>query len=177
MKFLTFLSALVLTHLLYSQQNYPDSITELRKKKNETILVSGNVLNHEEKEKIISLSYFQPDSSWIKQVTFKKDKGKPFEMHTSTNRLPTYRRVGYLTFEHEGKTHRLTLYKNLELTDPEYKDYYFLPFKDLTAPNETYGAGRYIDFYISSPKKKKFVIDFNNAYNPYCAYSYRFNVQ
>lgn len=140
-------------------------------------MVSGNVLNHEEKEKIISLSYFQPDSSWIKQVTFKKDKGKPFEMHTSTNRLPTYRRVGYLTFEHEGKTHRLTLYKNLELTDPEYKDYYFLPFKDLTAPNETYGAGRYIDLYISSPKKKKFVIDFNNAYNPYCAYSYRFNVQ
>jgi len=108
-------------------------------------------------------------------VTFKKDKGKPFEMPTSTDRLPKYRRVGYVYFEHKGETHQLTLYKNLNLVTAEFKNYYFLPFKDLTSPNESYGAGRYIDIDINLKKNKEFLVDFNAAYNPYCAYSYRYS--
>ena len=52
----------------------------------------------------------------------------------------------------------------------EYKDHLFLPFRDLTNDVETYIGGRYIDLTI--PKGNKITIDFNKAYNPYCAYNY-----
>jgi hypothetical protein len=52
--------------------------------------------------------------------------------------------------------------------DPEGGDF-FLPFVDATAPEETYGAGRYLD--VEAPRDGKFLIDFNYAYNPYCAYN------
>ena len=52
----------------------------------------------------------------------------------------------------------------------EYKDYLFLPFTDLTNGTVTYGGGRYIGLRI--PKSgNKIIIDFNQAYNPFCAYS------
>ena len=49
----------------------------------------------------------------------------------------------------------------------------FLPFSDLTSGNETYGGGRYIDLEI--PKGKTITIDFNQAYNPYCAYNPKYS--
>jgi uncharacterized protein (DUF1684 family) len=53
---------------------------------------------------------------------------------------------------------------------PEYKDHLFLPFTDLTSGEETYTAGRYIDLSFEDIIDNKVVIDFNKAYNPYCAY-------
>ena len=50
----------------------------------------------------------------------------------------------------------------------EYKDYLFLPFTDLTNGDTTYGGGRYIDMRI--PEKNTIILDFNQSYNPYCAY-------
>lgn len=175
MKIIVSLILFFLVFTVNSQQSYADSINSIRKEKQEELLGSKKVLKPEEKEKIVSLTYFQPDSTWIKTVTFKKDKGRPFEMPTSTDRLPKYQRVGYIYFEHNGSQEQLTLYKNLDLTTAEYKNYYFLPFKDLTAPNETYGAGRYIEIDIDLKKQKEFLVDFNNAFNPYCVYSYRFS--
>ena len=53
---------------------------------------------------------------------------------------------------------------------PQYKNHLFFPFTDLTTGSITYGAGRYIDLTI--PKSgNTIVIDFNKAYNPFCAYS------
>jgi len=66
----------------------------------------------------------------------------------------------------------LTLYQNFALlTNPLYKDLLFLPFTDLTNNKETYGGGRYINLDIKSINEAKIIIDFNKAYNPYCAYS------
>jgi uncharacterized protein (DUF1684 family) len=56
----------------------------------------------------------------------------------------------------------------------EYTNYLFLPFTDLTNGKETYAAGRYIGLKI--PKEgNELIIDFNMAYNPYCAYSDRYS--
>ena len=55
----------------------------------------------------------------------------------------------------------------------EYKDYLFIPFRDGTSRMETYGGGRYLDLRI--PKGKTILVDFNLAYNPYCAYSHRYS--
>ena len=55
----------------------------------------------------------------------------------------------------------------------EYKDYLFFPFTDLTNGEESYSGGRYIDLHI--PEGEEIVIDFNKAYNPYCAYASGFS--
>jgi uncharacterized protein (DUF1684 family) len=175
MKSILIIASFILSLSAVSQQSYRDSIQGLRKKSQERLLGSNMVLQQKEIDKIVSLSYYPVDESWVKHVHFEKDKGKPFDMPTSTDRMPCYRRVGYIHFEHEGKQQRLTIYKSLDLKGSEYKNYYFLPFKDLTAPNETYGAGRYVELDLNLKKKNAFTIDFNTAFNPYCVYSYRFS--
>ena len=54
-----------------------------------------------------------------------------------------------------------------------FEDYLFIPFRDGTSRIETYGGGRYLDVRI--PDGKELLIDFNLAYNPYCAYSHRYS--
>ena len=63
----------------------------------------------------------------------------------------------------DGQSATLQIYQ-----DPE-DGYFFLPFVDSTAPEETYGAGRYLE--IEPAAGGQFLIDFNTAYNPYCAYN------
>ena len=93
-------------------------------------------------------------------------------MKTTTNRLPEYRKYGELKFSLEGKMLTLSVYQNLELTKKAgFEDYLFIPFTDLTNGDETYGGGRYIDFRMDQLKEKLVRLDFNRAYNPYCAYS------
>ena len=59
------------------------------------------------------------------------------------------------------------------MTDPEYIDYLFLPFTDNSNGEESYTGGRYLDLQI--PENDKIILDFNQAYNPYCAYSGRYS--
>ena len=68
----------------------------------------------------------------------------------------------------------MNIYQNLELiSKPEYVDYLFVPFTDLTNGKGSYSGGRYIDTRI--PPGKKIVLDFNKAYNPYCAYNGKYS--
>ena len=82
-----------------------------------------------------------------------------------------------LKFEVGGKSCALNLYQNLRLVNmPEYQDYLFLPFKDATNGDSTYGGGRYLDFRQKDISSEGILLlDFNKAYNPYCAYSDGFN--
>ena len=98
------------------------------------------------------------------------DNEKFFDLPTSNKEIQKkYRKFGLLKFQLNGKEHELILYQNAKLmANPMYKDYLFLPFTDLTNSETTYGGGRYIDFRI--PKGETTMLDFNQAYNPYCAY-------
>lgn len=99
---------------------------------------------------------------------------KPFEMQTSTARRPMYVKYGEARFQLEGKEFKLNIYRNIELSKKEeYKDYLFLPFSDLTSGKESYIGGKYIDLKI--PTGNTIVIDFNQSYNPYCAYNHKFS--
>lgn len=120
------------------------------------------------------LDYFEFDTTYQITARFKKRRGKKFEMPTSTDRLPVYRRFGFIYFTIEGEEHRLTVYQNVELTKKEgYENYLFIPFRDATSGKETYGGGRYLDVRI--PEEKELFIDFNQCYNPYCAYSHKWS--
>lgn len=99
---------------------------------------------------------------------------KPFKMATSTARKPMYVKYGEIYFTLKGKECKLDIFRNIELSKKEeYKDYLFLPFTDLTSGNGSYGGGRYID--ITAPEGDTIIIDFNTAYNPYCAYNHAYS--
>ena len=100
----------------------------------------------------------------------KTENAIPFELPTSSGKTKTYREFGKATFVIDGQELSLTLYQNLALTKKKkYRDYLFLPFRDLTNETETYGGGKYLDLKI--PKTDHIVIDFNQSYHPYCAYN------
>ena len=99
---------------------------------------------------------------------------KPFEMKTSTDRLPVYVKYGEAHFTLDQKECILTIFQNVDLVKKEeYKDYLFLPYTDITSGDESYGGGRYID--LKTPEGETIVIDFNKSYNPYCAYNYKYS--
>ncbi|WP_312423094.1 DUF1684 domain-containing protein [Epilithonimonas sp.] len=94
----------------------------------------------------------------------------PFELPTSSGKFKQYQEYGKATFELDGKAFTLTLYQSLDLMKMEkYKDYLFLPFRDLTNEKETYGGGKYMDLKI--PSGNEIVLDFNQSYQPFCAYN------
>ncbi len=111
------------------------------------------------------LNFFEVDESYKVKATFERiENGEEIEMQTNTDRAPLYSRYGVLHFTLEGADHRLTLYQNVE-----QPDYIFLPFKDKTNGDQSYGAGRYLNFKPSDLEAP--YIDFNYAYSPYCAYN------
>lgn len=122
-----------------------------------------------------SLDFFPIDKNFIVEATFTKSKNeKSFEMKTTTDRAPLYVKYGEVSFIIKEKNFKLNVYQNLELMKrPGFKKYLFLPFSDLTSGDESYGGGRYIDLEI--PKGKMITIDFNQAYNPYCAYNVKYS--
>lgn len=97
---------------------------------------------------------------------------KIFKMPTYDGTSKEFVRYAQISFTIRGKVLKLTLYKNIALAiNPAYKDLLFLPFTDQTNNKETYGGGRYIDLNVNDIKNNHIEIDFNKAYNPYCAYS------
>lgn len=157
-----------------AQENYADSLSEVRKAFSEKVLTTDYILNEKERQKIETLAYFPVDDNWRINATLEKDKGKRFKMPTSTDRTPKYRRYGWIIIETADATFRLAAYQNLQLKGKKYKSYLFIPFKDVNAPKTTYGAGRYVEAY-KQKGENDILIDFNTAYNPYCAYSYRYS--
>ena len=126
--------------------------------------------NWEEINNFHGFKYFDPNIDYRIKANFVIDTTVPvFEMKTSTDRRPEYRTYGYLDFVINDTNYRLTAYQNMQYKDhPVHGGSLFIPFKDITNSSLTYGAGRYID--IPMPKSNKVIIDFNSAYNPYCAY-------
>ena len=125
------------------------------------------------KEDVPYIQFFDIDVKYRFEATFKKSIGEqPFDMATSSGKMKQYVKYGELTFIFEEKNTTISVYQSLSLIHhPLYKDYLFIPFKDLTTGESSYGAGRYIDTKFSEIIDNKMIIDFNKCYNPYCAYA------
>lgn len=124
------------------------------------------------------LDFYSPDISWRILAKFERTPDtQPFDMPAYSGRSARYQQYGVLTFEKNGKKHSLRVYQNLRLlTSQKYFDYLFLPFKDLTNDDFTYGGGRYLDLKTGDINADQtMVIDFNKCYNPWCAYSDGYN--
>ena len=121
------------------------------------------------------LQYFDPDKQYRVLAEFVTDTSTPvFQMPTTTDRTPDYRIYGYLHFILRDTLCKLTAYQNMDFKNsPEYDNTLFVPFMDNTNGLYTYGGGRYLDIEI--PESDTTLLDFNKAYNPYCAYASRWS--
>ncbi|OGS74358.1 MAG: hypothetical protein A3F91_04245 [Flavobacteria bacterium RIFCSPLOWO2_12_FULL_35_11] len=124
-----------------------------------------------------ALEFFDIDENYNIEADFELTPGTPiFEMQTTTDRLPLYRKYGIAHFTLNGKKMALSIYQSQELMiTVEYAEHLFLPFNDATNGTLTYGGGRFIDLEIPKEGSKTIRIDFNKAYNPYCAYNHTFS--
>lgn len=132
-------------------------------------------LEEEDLKAFKGLDFYPISSKFVVQAYFiKSENEKVFKMKTTGNRLPEYVKYGELHFTLEGKKLKLNVYQNIELSKKKgFEDHLFLPFSDSSCGKETYIGGRYIDMRI--PKNDTVTIDFNTAYNPYCAYSHNYS--
>ncbi|GAB4493444.1 MAG: DUF1684 domain-containing protein [Anaerolineales bacterium] len=119
-------------------------------------------LTPEQKRHFKGLNYFPENPALRLEVDVQAaPSSETVSIQTTGGQPQTYQRFGRFAFEVDGQPAELTIYKN--------QHGFFLPFADALAGSETYPAGRYLE-----PEKLpngKFLIDFNLAYNPYCAYN------
>ena len=125
------------------------------------------------KEGLKYLSFYKPTKAYQLTCSFERTpKAEFFDMATYSGVTQKYVKYGIISFEWKNKNYQLAIYQSIFLRKMEkYKDHLFLPFKDLTNGEATYGGGRYIDLEIADIKAGKVVIDFNKCYNPWCAFS------
>lgn len=157
-------------------QNYNQDIEADRLKKDSSFMIADqSPLSPEQIEVFKGLEYFPVDQKFMVEARLEyQDSGDIIQMRTSTDRLPNYKVYGYVYFTLEGQEHQLTAYQNVDhQKDNLFKEFLFLPFTDNNSTVLTYGGGRYIDFKI--PDTDIFILDFNKAYNPYCAYNHRWS--
>ncbi len=123
------------------------------------------------------IHFYNIDESYRVTATFKKiTDTKGFEMSTSSGVRKKYFLYGQLSFMLHDSLLHLFVYQSADLMKQEkYKDYLFVPFGDATSGFESYGGGRYLEFYFGDIQNNQVVLDFNKAYNPYCAYTTGFN--
>lgn len=121
-------------------------------------------LTPDQRAKFESLDYFAPNADLYLLLAPEEFSDKQeVQIQTSTGDVQHYQRWGKVKFAVGAENVELTLFFN-----PNH-GHFFLPFKDTTSGPETYGAGRYLD-----PQRLadgRFLIDFNHAYSPYCAYN------
>jgi uncharacterized protein (DUF1684 family) len=119
------------------------------------------------------LNYFPIDANFkvVADLTPAEEK-KVVVLPTSDGRQEHYLPYAYATFELDGAPCKLLILEVME--EGIQRGSLFLAFGDETSANETYGAGRYLDIK-KTPGSSSITLDFNKAYNPYCAYTDKFS--
>lgn len=120
------------------------------------------------KKEFRGLSYFPIDLKYRFQLPLlKHEKGQTIKIITSAGTEREALKYGYFEFEMGGMKCRLQVYKLLDVQN-NYPNHFFVPFIDNTTDKESYLGGRYVDLVENDTGN--YILDFNMAYNPYCAY-------
>jgi uncharacterized protein (DUF1684 family) len=154
-----------------SQNNpaYTEEIKKEREEKDRFMKSSKESPFATLKEEFTGLKYFEPDTKYrvvanLSPITDKKVVVLP----TSDGKEQRYLEYANATFTLDGVDCKLTILEVMETGI--FRGKLFLAFGDETSANETYGAGRYLDLN-KTPGSNTITLDFNKAYNPYCAYN------
>ncbi|RMF30217.1 MAG: DUF1684 domain-containing protein [Bacteroidetes bacterium] len=122
------------------------------------------------------IRFFPPDPRYRVRCRFEPlSEAAPLRLPTFDGREEWFLPYGTLTFELEGRTHRLIVFQSFRMRHvPGLRERLFLPFRDRTNGRSTYPGGRYLDLLTSDIQDGTVWLDFNLAYNPWCAYDERF---
>ena len=131
-------------------------------------------IDHDRRHSFEGLDYYALNEELILEVDVERfpDDESLIIMQTSTGDTQSYRPWGRFSFQVDGQSTSMVIYSDIHGHE------FFMPFKDATNGPETYGAGRYMDSHRPGFQPRglnRFEIDFNYAYNPYCAYSPRYS--
>ncbi|RMA57895.1 DUF1684 domain-containing protein [Ulvibacter antarcticus] len=167
---------LLIANTIWAQQEIIDEIKAYQISESEKFAdPETSILDEKDLKDFKELKYYPINLDFQVEAIFNRTPDeKPFLMPTTTDRLPEYVKYGEAQFEIDGKQFKLDLFQSTTPYEEEgYEDYLFLPFTDLTSGDGSYGGGRFLDARI--PEGKTIFIDFNKAYNPYCAYSIKYS--
>ena len=156
---------------------YTEEIGKYRTGKNIKLMYGESTpLLPEQFKDFKGLKYFEPDLNYkVEGKLVKDDKQEIVLMKTSTDREPAYVRYGVVYFKIDTFDLKLSVFQNKKMLDlSQDTNLLFVPFRDETNGKETYGGGRYFDCEIPLTGNPV-LLDFNKAYNPYCAYNPRFS--
>lgn len=123
----------------------------------------------EERKRLKGLDYYPLNPNYrLKLELHEHDEKKTVKMAYTKGNEQEFLQWGEFQFRISGQEQILQAYKS----NPE-EDRLFIPFKDETSGKETYGAGRYIDLELERDHtpERRWILDFNKAYNPWCVYS------
>lgn len=173
--FLIFCSSFFFLHA--QNDTYSDHIKDHREQyKAEFLKDSRSPI--QKKRLLKKLHFYSPDPQYCVDALFSATPdARPFELATYSGITKPYIQHGWLDFTIQGVPLRLAVYKSIRLgAMPGFEDYLFLPFKDATNGEQTYGGGRYMDLRTTDiDESGHLTLDFNKAYNPWCAYSEGYN--
>ena len=170
---LIFLGIILLSVSLIAQDDYQLAIEKARNEKDvELQSRKTSPLQKEDRKTFQNLPYFDIDPAWRLEAKFvKSESAEIIEIPTSAGYSKTFQAYGRFEVMIDDNYFPLIAYKRVikeGQPSPEHESL-FLPFKDNTTGESTYGGGRYLDLEI--PKDGEMaVIDFNLCYSPYCAY-------
>lgn len=120
-------------------------------------------LDHEQRHGFKGLRYYPEDPAFRFVLELDaSDAGRDEEVEMSDGSSDRMARAGHFAFAVDGKQVQLTAFRSSDRS-------LFIPFRDATGGSETYPAGRYVDVELADDGR--WVVDFNRAYNPYCAYN------
>jgi uncharacterized protein (DUF1684 family) len=147
--------------------SYIKQIQESRAEKDRVYGSDPELIPIAKRAALLPLKYFPVDPAYKVPASLKLSENRPlFDMPTSTGTNRRMQRVGVLEFTLQGK--QMSLESFVEAGTQQITSL-FVPFADLTTGKETYAAGRYLD--LKPTATGFYVIDFNLAYNPTCAYN------
>ena len=149
------------------QETWERALSRFRAEKDEFFRTShGSPLPQGDASAFGGLKYFDPAPLFRLEAKLQRYTNPEGVMvATSKGSRQLFNRVGFFDLTIEGNPLRLQAYQSAERDDPSL----FIPFRDATSGNESYGAARYLDMRVEHDDR--YAVDFNYAYNPYCAYS------
>lgn len=158
-------------------QGVPADIVAFREELNKSYLdPKTSILSEAQRMKLKMLKghpFFPYDADYSLEADFEVfENPEVLTMPTAAGTEKTFNIYAQLSFEIKGEKRQLFVYQNHQsMNNPLYADYLFLPFRDATSGKETYGGGRYLEMRIPPEGSKTVSLDFNKAYQPYCAYT------
>ncbi|WKK58327.1 peptide deformylase [Sphingobacterium sp. BN32] len=170
MQRIVFLLLIFVPSLIFAQ-NHAQEIATYRKEKDAAYL--KNEYGPLKADQLSYLDYFPANQQYLVKAKVELLPDEPtFRMPTYDGTSNEYKRYALLHFDLFGAKYTLTAYQSVALFQTEaYRDHLFVPFMDNTNGVSSYEGGRYLDLSIKEIRNNELTIDFNKAYNPYCAYS------